>query len=224
MHITGPVLTNQKRPTNVWPRQKHAESNSMPSSDHQDSSAPNTEPLNIGENIRQMRKTQEMSLSRLAELASVSKSNLSKIENNMISPTFDMIEKISSGLGITTSELLSRGVPTTGVLSFASAGEGLRSINGCYEFEFLFSDLKTRKMIPIVTTVHPKHSETLSSPSSHEGEEFFHVMEGSVDFVSDGNVMKHMHKGDSVYFSSGVQHLVVNRQNTPARLLWVWLA
>lgn len=220
MRITRAILTNPMRPINVRSKQESAKSDTMPRSVPK----PDSGPLNIGENVRQLRKAQGMTLSRLAELANVSKSNLSKIENNVISPTFDMIEKISTGLGITTSELLSQGVPATDMLSFASSGEGLRSSNGSYEFEFLFPDLKNRKMIPIVTTVLPKQTEMLSTPSSHGGEEFFHVMDGSVDFVSDGKILKRMNKGDSVYFSSGVQHLVVNRHDTPSRLLWVWLA
>lgn len=196
----------------------------MPPTDTHKPDAGDPGQMNIGETIRQMRATRGVSLSRLAERANVSKSNLSKIENNVISPTFDMMGKISQGLGVTTSELLSHGRLTTDMLSFTDAGEGGKSSSGHYEFEFLFSELSNRKMIPIITTIQPHESESISSPSSHGGEEFFYVVEGIVDFLNDGKVIKTMKKGDAVYFSSGLQHLAVNRQSHPAQLLWVWLA
>ena len=178
----------------------------------------------IGETIRQMRTDQDMSLGRLAEAAKVSKSNLSKIENNAISPTFDMIDKIAKGLGVSTAALLSRDVPGQDVLSFTNRNEGVRSVSDNYEFEFLFSDLTNRKMMPMITTVRSKMTEVLTAPSSHEGEEFFTVLEGSVEFQSGTEIRRTMNVGDSVYFNSKTKHLVVNAGDVDARLLWVWLA
>ena len=178
----------------------------------------------IGQTIRQARQGQDMSLGRLAEVAQVSKSNLSKIENNVISPTFDMIDKIARGLGVSTAALLSRDRSEPDLLSFTPRGDGVRSTQNDYTFEFLFSDLTDRKMMPMITTVHPHGSEVLAAPSSHGGEEFFTVLEGCVEFHSGEGVKRRMSAGDSVYFNSKVKHLVVNTGDSDARLLWVWLA
>ena len=182
------------------------------------------EKWSIGRTIRNIRKSKDWSLSRLAETAQVSKSNLSKIENDAISPTFDMIERIAKGLGISSAALLSHEAPRQNTLSFTNNGEGVRSLKDKYEFEFLFADLTDRKMMPMITTVHPNTTEAFSPPSSHGGEEFFIVLEGCVEFQSGDNIHRTMSVGDAVYFNSSVQHLVVNKTETDARLLWVWLA
>jgi transcriptional regulator with XRE-family HTH domain len=183
-----------------------------------------TDTWSIGATIRRKRQEREMSLAQLAEVAQVSKSNLSKIENNVISPTFDMIEKIAAGLESTAATLLSRPASPGEMLSFTDRGEGVRSGQGNYEFEFLFADLDQRRMMPMITTVRPRDSEVLSPPSFHGGEEFFTVLEGTIDFHSGTDAVRPMSAGDSVYFSSDVKHLVVNTGQTEARLLWVWIA
>lgn len=182
------------------------------------------ETWSIGATIRRKRLERDMSLAQLAEVAQVSKSNLSKIENSVISPTFDMIEKIAAGLATTAATLLSRPASPPEMLSFTNRGEGVRSKQGTYEFEFLFADLEQRKMMPMITTVSPRESEVLTPPSFHGGEEFFTVLEGTIDFLSGSDAVRPMSAGDSVYFSSDVKHLVVNTGQTDARLLWVWIA
>ncbi|MCT4557573.1 MAG: XRE family transcriptional regulator [Pelagimonas sp.] len=179
--------------------------------------------LKIGDIIRRLRAERDMSLTGLAQRAEVSKSNLSKIENNAISPTFDTIERIARGLGVRPGVLLSDDRPAAQILSFSRAGEGAQSARGDYGFEYLFPDLQDRRMVPIVTEIHPSKSHVPAHPSSHGGEEFFYVLEGKVEFVSDAQVLRVMHPGDSVYFSSDVQHLVRNPTDQVARVLWVWL-
>lgn len=191
-----------------------------------DSSSPQSsqnEPLRIGDAIRDLRARNDISLSALARIANVSKSNLSKIENNAISPTFDTIARIAKGLGVPPAALLSGAETSPEVLSFSNAGQGMRSASGEYVFEFLFPDLKNRKIVPLVVTIRPSIDTPAPSASEHAGEEFFYVLEGEVEFISDGEVLRVMGKGDSVYFSSNIQHLVRNRLDTDAQLLWAWV-
>lgn len=180
--------------------------------------------LDVGGGIRRSRLGQGLSLSKLATKSNVSKSNLSKVENNVISPTFEMIEKIAMGLGLSAVDLLSQSGESGDVLSFCRAGTGVKATEGHYEFEFLFTELQNRKMVPFVTTVLPKQTETFKRPASHGGEEFFFVLSGEVEFISAEESSNKMNVGDSVYFVSSVEHLVVNKGDEEARLLWVWLA
>ncbi|MDL4839206.1 helix-turn-helix domain-containing protein [Aquibacillus rhizosphaerae] len=61
----------------------------------------------IGDKIKQLRKEKKMSLSELAEQASVAKSYLSSIERNLQSnPSIQFIEKIGNVLGVSVNELL----------------------------------------------------------------------------------------------------------------------
>lgn len=179
--------------------------------------------LKIGDSIQRLRHDRGISLSKLAQLAQVSKSNLSKIENNAISPTFDTIERVASGLGVPSAALLSAGSSPGQMLSFTDAGEGLQSSSGPYALEHLFTDLSDRRMVPMVTTIPPTQTQEPAMPSHHGGEEFFFVLEGEVEFESNDGLLRRMMKGDSAYFSSDTPHLLRNHTQQDARVLWVWL-
>lgn len=179
--------------------------------------------MRIGESIRHFRKQKGLSLSQLGLASNVSKSNISKIENGMISPTFEIMERISNGLGIPTANLLSDNVPGVGRQSFNKSNSGHISVDGHYEFEFLFSNFVGRRMVPFVTTVTASGPDDVKQPAKHGGEEFFYVLSGSVIFTGSGGKTTMMEVGDSIYFDSHEEHLVVNQTDIHSRLLWVWL-
>jgi len=56
--------------------------------------------LDIGNQIRKLRNTREMTLQDLADLSGLSKPNLSQIENNLVTPPIATLLKISSALGV----------------------------------------------------------------------------------------------------------------------------
>jgi len=61
----------------------------------------------IGEKIKAFREQKKMSLSELAERSGVAKSYLSSIERNIQSnPSIQVLEKISSVLGVSTNVLI----------------------------------------------------------------------------------------------------------------------
>lgn len=181
-----------------------------------------TSRFDIGTRLKALRVAANLSLSALAKASGVSKSNISKIENGLISPTFEMMEKISHGLGVPASVLLSRGNPGQIGISLTMNGQGIELDDPQYQFEFLFSDLQNRRMVPFVTTV-TSHGTSSRAPAAHKGEEFFYVLSGAVDFMSGENERIAMGPGDAVYFDSNKPHLVVNRTSEQSRLLWVWL-
>jgi transcriptional regulator with XRE-family HTH domain len=180
--------------------------------------------LKIGEVIRKLRQRKGISLSQLAVQAGVSKSNLSKIENCVISPTFDTIDRVAKGLGVASASLLSAQSAVQSQPSFTDKGAGLRSESDKYGFEYLFSDMDNRRMVPLIATVKPQETEEFPASSSHGGEEFFFVLEGDITFHCDDQPPREMSVGDAVYFNSKLRHLVRNRNGSEARLLWVWLA
>ncbi|WP_026689246.1 helix-turn-helix domain-containing protein [Alteribacter aurantiacus] len=68
----------------------------------------------IGERVKQYRKERGLSLTELADRASVAKSYLSAIERNIQSnPSIQFLEKIAGVLGITVDHLLKDKVENT---------------------------------------------------------------------------------------------------------------
>jgi transcriptional regulator with XRE-family HTH domain len=61
--------------------------------------------VDLGQRVKSLRQERELTLKQLAARSGTSSSALSKIENNLISPTFDTVQKIASGLGVGIASL-----------------------------------------------------------------------------------------------------------------------
>ncbi|MBM7856176.1 transcriptional regulator with XRE-family HTH domain [Desulfohalotomaculum tongense] len=60
--------------------------------------------MDIGKRIKNIRQQQGLSMNELARRAQVAQSNLSYIESGQRQPTFDLIQRICNGLGLTVPE------------------------------------------------------------------------------------------------------------------------
>lgn len=179
--------------------------------------------MRIGARIRASRTEQKLTLDETSRRSGVSKSALSKIENDRASPTFEVLELIAAGLGVTLVSLLSeQGTGHVGRLTSTLAGQGRQTEDGNYIHEYLCTGLKDRRMVPFVTTVKARSAHQFEKPASHKGEEFLYVLSGEVAFVSGSYDEIRLTPGDSLYFDSRLTHLCYSTSDTDATLLWVW--
>ena len=65
----------------------------------------------IGKRIQEIRKSRGITQEELAKAIGVQRSAISKYESDMISPTWEMTEKILDALNITWSQFLLDGIP-----------------------------------------------------------------------------------------------------------------
>jgi quercetin dioxygenase-like cupin family protein len=87
------------------------------------------------------------------------------------------------------------------------------------DFFALASGKSGRHMEPFMIEIQAGQNGT-GKPSTHEGEEFIYVMEGSVS-VKYGKETFVINKGDSIYYDSIVEHLVESANNEAAKILAV---
>ncbi|HML90398.1 MAG TPA: helix-turn-helix transcriptional regulator [Methylomusa anaerophila] len=64
--------------------------------------------MNIGAMIKSERKRQNISMNTLAKRAEIGQSTLSYIESGQRQPTFEVIERIVKGLGLTLGEFFTK--------------------------------------------------------------------------------------------------------------------
>jgi len=62
-------------------------------------------PVDLGQRVRDLRKAQGWTLEQAAGRAGLARSTLSKIENGQMSPTYDALKKLASGLEISVPQL-----------------------------------------------------------------------------------------------------------------------
>ena len=187
---------------------------------------PNTErgssSLGLGQRIRAIRISRGLTLDETSLRGGVSKSALSKIENERVSPTFEVLERVAVGLGVPLVSFFTGPSTHTGRLTLTKAGTGRRTEDRAYRHEFLCTGLKDRRMVPFLTTVKARSFQQFEKPASHTGEEFLYVLAGHIMFVSDAYAEQRLSPGDSLYFDSRLGHLCYSLGDDDATLLWIW--
>ena len=86
-------------------------------------------------------------------------------------------------------------------------------------FFSLAQDKTGRHMDPFIVEIEPS-KESDYKLSSHEGEEFIYVLEGTIE-INYGKEVYQINKGDTIYLDSIVSHNVHAAKNQPAKILAV---
>lgn len=180
--------------------------------------------INIGKAIQQIRKSNALTLSAVSEKTGLAISTLSKIENNQSSPNFDMLARLAEGLGLDLITLLGDSFYTfaSGARTINRMNSGIRYETPFGTYEALSSEIAMKALQPMVVHV-PKGKDKPAAMSSHGGEEFIYVLQGSILFSMNPYSPTVLEQGDSVHFDSLMPHGFVAVGDEDAWLLSVCL-
>ncbi|MEQ9439360.1 MAG: XRE family transcriptional regulator [Cyclobacteriaceae bacterium] len=160
--------------------------------------------LNIGDRIKILRVNQNRTLQEIADLSGLSKSMISKIENNKTVPSVAALVKIAKALGTSMSSLLEQENWLTAVMtSQGKAEDNLTPTDKGYDIYPFASEYHEKKMQPFLFV--GKKGKVKPHRVSHEGEEFIFVLRGEMK-IQVGDVEYLMKTGDSLYFNSLKKH------------------
>ncbi|MFA6930515.1 MAG: XRE family transcriptional regulator [Lentisphaeria bacterium] len=178
----------------------------------------------VGEKIKNLRELREISIDELAQRCNMQPLQITKIEAGEVATSLTPLLKIARGLGVrlgtflddaeTPGPVLSRAQESSKTVRFA----GTSDVKGL-DFHPLAANKCDRNMEPFIIDVHPPFSSAFEL-SSHEGEEFIFVLEGSIE-VAYGKEKYLVAKGDSIYYDSIIPHHVHAMENKTARILAV---
>jgi transcriptional regulator with XRE-family HTH domain len=179
----------------------------------------------IGSALRERRAYHGWTLADVAERTGISKSTLSKIENNQISPSYQSILQLCAGLGIEIGDLMSADVTrdnapkVTGRRNISYAHSGLTMGDDLFTYTYLCTDIAHKRIIPMVVEVRAHSVQEVGELWSHVGEEFLYVLDGTIDLHTDLYEPAPLAAGDCVYFDSTMGHAFIATNEAPARLL-----
>jgi transcriptional regulator with XRE-family HTH domain len=178
-----------------------------------------------GTALKNLRKRNRWTLADVAKRTGIPPSTLSRIENDQISPTYDMLLRLSRGLSIDLSQLLLDGPTATPV----SEQPGRRSVNrrsdgdkvpmSNHTLRYLSTDLINKQMTPILCEYQARSLEEFGPLMRHEGEEFLFVLEGELELHTECYAPLVLQAGESIYFDSRMGHGYVARGTQPCRAL-----
>lgn len=174
----------------------------------------------LGNQIRTMRRQQDLSVAHLAAAAGISNGMLSKIENGVISPSLATLQAISVALQVPLSSLFAS-FEERQDCSYVRAGEGLtierRGTKAGHVYQLLGHSLRGAIGIePYLITLKDGASPYVSF--QHAGVEFIFMLEGEVDY-RHGNDSFQLTAGDALLFDSGALHGPERMGQGPVRYL-----
>jgi transcriptional regulator with XRE-family HTH domain len=181
------------------------------------------EPLNLATRVRELRKARGMTLEQAAQQAGLARSTLSKIENGQMSPTYEALKKLATGLDISVPQLFTPPVKDqiNGRMAVTRSGEGAAHATTTYEHELLANALVKKQMLPYRARVRARSMDEFDGWVRHDGEEFLYVLTGVIRLYTEFYEPVEMRRGDSAYYDATMGHNVISVSDEDATILWV---
>jgi transcriptional regulator with XRE-family HTH domain len=176
----------------------------------------------LGRHLSQTRKAQRLTLKQVSGQTGLSISTLSRIENGLLSVTYDNMVAIAAALGVSVVDLLQNpGTVPTARRSLVRKGGGDVYETNPYHYEMLHTDLSARRMSPIRARLKARSIAEFGPLKAHAGEEFFFVLRGEVELHCQHYAPARLAEGDSAYFDSSMGHALLACGETEAEILWI---
>ncbi|MBE6526208.1 MAG: cupin domain-containing protein [Thermoplasmata archaeon] len=162
----------------------------------------------VAERVRAMREMCDISVEEMAEVVGKTPEEYRVYESGQMDFSFTFLYKIAKRCGIDMVELLTGEKPHLAECTYVKAGHGLpiKRRRG-FEYQHLGYTMKNRlseTFLVIAPYIEGDNDENVHM-STHAGNEFDYVLEGTMRFVLDGNYYD-LEPGDSVYYNSGLPH------------------
>lgn len=172
--------------------------------------------LRIGQKIKALRLTSDLTQEELANRAQLTKGFISQLENEQSSIQIDTLADILEVLGISLSEFFS---DTEGPQIVFSPGEKvLVDGSGASKFELLIPGSTNNLMDPVLIELKP--GEKLSEKEPHPGEEFGYVLKGTLTLILNKKSYKVRSK-HCFYFKADQANQILNKSDGVVTLLRV---
>jgi transcriptional regulator with XRE-family HTH domain len=169
----------------------------------------------VARNLKRLRKSQKLSLEKVAKLTGVSKTMISQIERGESSPTITTIWKIANGLKVSFTALINHPQPEAKVISKSDI-ETLSEDDGKYRAYPYFPFEENKRFEFYAIEIDPEGR--LDSDGHQEGTvEFIMVFEGELTVHVNGHEYQ-VKKGDSIKFRADKPHYYLNAGHTMVRL------
>ncbi|MBB6217770.1 transcriptional regulator with XRE-family HTH domain [Anaerosolibacter carboniphilus] len=168
----------------------------------------------VGENVRKIRNSRDLTIEKLAEITGVSKSMLGQIERGEANPTITTVWKIANGLKVPFTALIE--LPETEVRVIDKSQVAMIvSEDGLYECTpfFPFDSKNNLEMYEI--TLRPA-CKASGEPHPKGTMEYIIVFDGEV-MIEHGNQIDKVKKDQAIKFSADTAHCYYNSGTETAR-------
>lgn len=168
----------------------------------------------LGSVIRNLRTARGWTLKEMSERTDIPFSTLSKVEHDRLTLTYDKLQQLSEKLNIRIADLFTEPATpaeaaVTGRRSIGSIDDAVRVETPNYDYYYLCTDLRRKRMVPIVTRIRAKSLSEFGDLVSHSGEEYIHVLEGTIIVHTEFYDPVTLRTGEAIYIDSNMGHAYV---------------
>jgi transcriptional regulator with XRE-family HTH domain len=172
--------------------------------------------VKIGERIRNLRLSSDLTQEELAERADLAKSFISQLERDQVSIEVGNLLEILRVLNVPPSVFFRE--PVQEKVVYDDEERTSLEDTGAEKFELLIPGGTNRKMEAALVTLQPEQRTYPVKP--FQGEAFGFLLKGSLTLRFGGETYT-AHSGDSFYFSGEREHVLENTGRRPVEFLWV---
>lgn len=179
-----------------------------------------------GAALKAFRERNGWTLAEVSRRTGLTVSTLSKVENGRVSLNFEKLSRLSAGLDIDLATLLGpHGAPpptqvVAGRRCTTRCGEETVYQTEAYNHLHHATDLLNKAFTPVILEPRARSIAEVEL-NRHPGEEFAYVLEGAIELHTDIYAPLTLHRGDSIYFDSGMAHAFIAASEGPCRILLV---
>jgi transcriptional regulator with XRE-family HTH domain len=172
----------------------------------------------LGTRLRQLRRARGVSLAEVAEGTGISASFLSTVEKGKSDITVSRLMRLVHWFGVSIADLVQE--PNRSPVQVVRADErrSVRLADEKLSIQMLSAD-GNHAMMPVINTYD--EGGGMADSTTHEGEEFVHVIEGRIELTVGSGEPIVLGPGDSAYYRSDVAHSFRNAGRGVARFLGV---
>jgi len=170
----------------------------------------------LGERLRLRRKELKLSMKEVAVSSGLSIGFISQVERGLTSPSLTSLTAIANFLRSDVTNFLSQPKSKSSITRNEERDVYTINKNGL-QYERLSDSFPGHTLNSVIIHEMPGHR---SESISHEGEEFFFILEGAITIYIDG-VVNILEAGDSLHFDSSRSHSAWNHTNKVTSVLHV---
>ncbi|BAL01301.1 putative Xre family DNA-binding protein [Oscillibacter valericigenes Sjm18-20] len=174
----------------------------------------------IGERLRQLRKSKNITLEQLGKEAGLSAGFISLVENGKSNIALDTLSKILLALGSGLDQFFDKCTDEIDDPVVHSVELTWTLITENIAFSVLSSNVHNFELYPRFFLMHPEAEPTQTEMLQHDGEEFIMVLEGVATIYYAGRSYL-LYPGDSIQIHSNLPHNWANKTNHDVKILSV---
>lgn len=165
----------------------------------------------LGQLLRKLRARHGWTLKEMSERSGIPVSTLSKVEHDRLTLTYDKLLQLSQRLRIRMSELFAEPAepdeaPVTARRSIGQLERAVRVTTPNYDYHYVCTELRRKRMIPIITTIRAKSLAEFGDLVRHSGEEYVYVLKGRIEVHTEHYDPVLLGEGESIYIDSSMGH------------------